>query len=123
MEDRLCPLHQGKQLNCFCWTCQSLVCKYCMKDHKSYNHKVYSLWATIAPMPTKQIKQKIESKPPQASPKPKPSSPIKNEHPVEKPKPVVKNQSDEPCIFCGSDVSSEGIKLKCQHWSHSECLK
>ena len=148
METRGCKIHRNKQCECFCWTCQSLVCSYCMQDHESCCHKVYPLRS----IPT--FKVKVKTKPATGARKAakeageeKPAPDPEKDHEEQKlarspssrgrsssvhaaddsakaQAPVIKASSDAViCLKCGSPVAPKDIQLKCQHWAHPACLK
>ena len=121
MENRFCKLHYGKPLEHFCWTCQHLICIFCMQEHGSYKHKVNSL---RTPNHLKSKKKKaIEKDESKITSKEESKAPVKEKPVPEKPKPVVKEVAGEPCIRCEKVVAPKEIQLKCRHWAHNSCLK
>eukprot|EP00826_Nyctotherus_ovalis_P001326 TRINITY_DN10197_c0_g1_i5.p1 TRINITY_DN10197_c0_g1~~TRINITY_DN10197_c0_g1_i5.p1 ORF type:complete len:146 (+),score=2.86 TRINITY_DN10197_c0_g1_i5:73-510(+) len=116
MEARFCSLHLNRPLECFCWTCQHLVCSYCMRDHKLCRHNAYSLWPSKRSKEQK-VAKKMEPLPPIE--KLIPRSPTKFFD--TDPKPSA-SQSDL-CIKCENPVLSKDRPLRCQHRIHFECLQ
>lgn len=152
METRKCKIHRNKLCDCFCWTCQALLCNFCMLEHNQYNHKTYSL------KESRHSKHKSHIMPDFAKSKqkdmiqntePEQTKPVKIEPIVSETSPVVRhrsssslinvlensvkppnlpaqkssNLSDNLCLKCGNPVEPKDIQLKCQHWAHTECLR
>eukprot|EP00826_Nyctotherus_ovalis_P017680 TRINITY_DN15221_c0_g1_i8.p4 TRINITY_DN15221_c0_g1~~TRINITY_DN15221_c0_g1_i8.p4 ORF type:complete len:169 (+),score=13.76 TRINITY_DN15221_c0_g1_i8:110-616(+) len=114
MERRLCKTHHNRPLDSFCWTCQSLICSYCMQDHNAHNHRTYLLQRLSLP----QLKKVRKSPSPQESLNIPPTNKI-----PKLPKPPVKEVAGDPCICCATPVTSKDVQLCCQHWAHRNCLK
>eukprot|EP00826_Nyctotherus_ovalis_P049791 TRINITY_DN603_c0_g3_i4.p4 TRINITY_DN603_c0_g3~~TRINITY_DN603_c0_g3_i4.p4 ORF type:complete len:130 (-),score=46.80 TRINITY_DN603_c0_g3_i4:286-675(-) len=122
MESRFCKLHRNKPLEHFCWTCQCLICIFCVQEHESYKHRTNSLLKSSC-RKSKKDGKKVDSKVPMPPSQEQPQAPAKEKPVAEKPKPPAKEAAGEPCIRCEKPVQPKEVQLKCHHWVHTSCLR
>ena len=125
MELKRCGIHKNKSLECFCWTCQTTICQFCMQGHSIRSHKVYNLRAFSVHC-EKQIKAKANMKEVKVEEDKSTKQAIKPNiaEEIKVVKQVPNASEGVLCIKCEQAInSSKDVALKCQHWGHRECLK
>ena len=110
-------------MNYYCWTCQCLICTFCVQEHQQYKHRTYSLISTPKYLKDKKSIHKEELKTKTSNVKPIQSIETKAQEKKESSNRIIKSTEENRCMRCHRSVKRGDLKLNCNHWVHNQCIK